>query len=50
MEVNGYRQLFDYEHSLKYLLLCPAERKKFIQFWNNIRVSKINDDRTFIFE
>ncbi len=25
MEVNGYRQLFSYQHSSKYLLLCSAE-------------------------
>jgi len=25
MEVNGYRQLSSYQHSLKDLLLCPTE-------------------------
>jgi len=37
MEVNGYRQLFDYRHSSKYLLLCSAEEeeKKIINFWVN---------------
>jgi len=25
MEVNGYRQLSGYQHSLKYLLLCSTE-------------------------
>jgi len=27
MEVNGYHQLFDYLHSLKYLLLCSTEER-----------------------
>ncbi len=25
MEINGYHQLFGYQHSLKYLLLCSTE-------------------------
>jgi len=25
MEVNGCCQLFDYQHSLKYIILCSAE-------------------------
>ncbi len=27
MEVNGYRQLFGYQHSSKYLLLCLTEER-----------------------
>jgi len=33
---NGAYQLFGYPYSSKYLLFC----KKFIQVWNNLRVSK----------
>jgi len=40
MEINGYHQLLDYQHALKYLL-CSTEEKKRIQFWNNMRVSKL---------
>ncbi len=39
IEVNGYRQLFGYPHSSKYLLLGSAE-EKLIQVCNNMRVSK----------
>jgi len=28
MEVNGSHQLFDYQHSSKYLLLCSKEEEK----------------------
>ncbi len=38
MEVNGEHQLFDYQNSSKYLLLCS--RKKLIEVWNDMRVSK----------
>ncbi len=34
------RQLFGYTHFSKYFLLCSTEKKKFIQLWNNMRVSK----------
>ncbi len=27
MEVNAYQQLFGYQHSLKYLILCSAEER-----------------------
>jgi len=27
MEVNGCRQLFDYQHYLKYLLMCSTEER-----------------------
>ncbi len=27
MEVNGYRQLFGYHHSLKYFILCSSAEK-----------------------
>ncbi len=42
MEVNGYRQLFGCLHSSKYLPLGSEERKKLIQVWNNVWVSKPN--------
>jgi len=28
MDVNGYRQLFGYQHSLKYLFLCVTEKQE----------------------
>ena len=31
MEVNGDQQLFNYQPSLKYLILCLAEERKIIQ-------------------
>ncbi len=35
MEINGYHQLFGYQHSSKYGIW-----QKLIQVWNNMRVSK----------
>ncbi len=32
MEVNGYRQLFGYQHSSKYLILCSAAEKDSYRF------------------
>jgi len=40
VEVNGYRQLSSYQPSLKYIILCSAEEKNFMEVWNNMRVSK----------
>ncbi len=37
MEVKGYRQLFVY--ILQNILFC-VQQKKFIQVWNNLKVSK----------
>ncbi len=34
MEVNGYRQLFGYQHSSKYLI-CVQQKQDNLQFWNN---------------
>jgi len=31
MEVNRVNQLSGYQHSLKYIILCLAEKKKLIQ-------------------
>ncbi len=36
--VNGYRRLFGYQHSSKYIILW---RKELIQFWNNMRVNQL---------
>ncbi len=32
MEVNGYQQLFGYQHSSKYHLLCSAEKMNSYRF------------------
>ncbi len=32
--IDFYQQLFGYQHSSKYILLCPAEEKKSIQVWS----------------
>ncbi len=40
MEVNGDQQLFGYQHSLKYLLFVLKRRKKLMQTWNTVMVSK----------
>ncbi len=32
MEVNGYHQLFSFQHSLKYLLLCSTEETNSLKF------------------
>jgi len=39
MEVNGYCQLSGYCHSLKCLFVF-SKRKKLVQVWNNMRVTK----------
>ncbi len=43
MEVNGYRQMFGYQHSSKYLLLCLREKRFGTTWWC------VNDDKMFIF-
>jgi len=41
-QVNGVYQLFGYQHCSKNLFLCMFSiRKKLIQVWNNLRVSKL---------
>ncbi len=40
MEVNGYCQLFGYQHSSKYLFFVYHRRRKCIQVWNNSALSK----------
>jgi len=42
MEVNGYRQLYGYQHSSKYLLLCSAKER-------NSSAEERNDESIFIF-
>ncbi len=32
MEINGYHQLFGFQHSSKYLLLCSAEERNSYSF------------------
>ncbi len=32
MEVSGIQQLFRYQYSLKYIILCVAEERKKCQF------------------
>jgi len=40
--MGSIKCLVSYRHSSKYLLLCSAaKKKKFIQFWNNLRVKKL---------
>jgi len=34
LEVNGYRQLSGYQHSIKYLLLCSIEERSSYRFGN----------------
>ncbi len=42
MEVNGYLQIFGYQHSFKYLQRNMFNiRRKLIQVWNKCRVSKL---------
>ncbi len=40
MEVSGYPQLFDYQHSLKISSLVFKRRNKLIKVRNNLRLSK----------
>ncbi len=60
--VNGYRQLFGYQHSSKYLLLCSTEERNSYRFggwvndtvfifWVNMEMNWgwVNDDRIVIF-
>ncbi len=47
MKVNGYCQLFGYQHSSKYRLLCSAEEINSYRFGTTW--GWVNDDRIFIF-
>ncbi len=42
MEVNGYRHLFGYQRSSKYIILCSAEERKSYSLGE-----VVNDDRIF---
>ncbi len=53
MEVNGYQQLFGYQHSLKYLLLNLTEERNLYRLgttWVSSRVVQgwVNDDRCIL--
>ncbi len=48
LEVNGYHQLFGYQHSSKYLLLCSTEGSKSYRFWNDMRVSKLKNSNFWV--
>ncbi len=45
MEVNGYSQLFSYQHSSKYLILCSTEERNSYRFGTTLR----DFDRIFFF-
>ncbi len=47
MEINGYCQLFSYQHSSRYLLLCSDEERNSYRFGTSGRW--VNDDRIVIF-
>ncbi len=47
MKVNGYRHIFGYQLSSKYLLLCSAEERNSHRFGTNL--GWVNDDRMYIF-
>ncbi len=46
MEVNGYRQLFGYLHSLKYFILCSTEDRD--SYRSGIMGWGVNDERILV--
>ncbi len=47
LEVNGYRQLFGYQHSSKYRLVCSKEERNLYMFGTTW--GWVNDDSIYIF-